>query len=346
MAPFAVTWDELLDFYRSLGGVAENVRLGEGAFGRGIFVIDPTRPARLFTPEAMNVPVDSVVIRDGAMTTTSSDLGTRERAFFEAYERYFGWSAGGYDESFALQKQWHELPAEVVEAIGAISAGKTHQEQRRFLAPSVDVCRDVYLKARLFDLRKRSYVVPMIDLVNHSSDAASYGFTDGFSVSGTFASEMLVSYNTADSWGQMLSYGFASKSPYAYSLAISVNQRNGRKVSIARDITVTVTNNRMRFPTQETNGNETCLSFLLLGYKAAMDLPRTTFRKLTAGYLDVAEADRVFDGIQHYNRTHFIDLLRTLRRCDMPLARRLEEVVLDQLEALSAYVGSRSVSEV
>jgi len=38
------TWDELVDEFRALGGTLENVRLGHGALGRGLFPIEPGRP--------------------------------------------------------------------------------------------------------------------------------------------------------------------------------------------------------------------------------------------------------------------------------------------------------------
>ena len=40
-------WNEMLDEFRALGGVAENIRLGHGVFGRGLFPIDPAKPIRI-----------------------------------------------------------------------------------------------------------------------------------------------------------------------------------------------------------------------------------------------------------------------------------------------------------
>ena len=36
-------WEELAEEFRSLGGVFENTRIGKGAAGRGVFVLDPAR---------------------------------------------------------------------------------------------------------------------------------------------------------------------------------------------------------------------------------------------------------------------------------------------------------------
>src|SRR5271163_722956 len=99
-------WEELLREFRELGGVAENVRLGTGSLGRGLFVIDPSKPAVLHAPESSLIPVDSLVLRDGQLTTNVEPLGARGRDFFERYERYFGWGAGGLDEAWQMQKAW------------------------------------------------------------------------------------------------------------------------------------------------------------------------------------------------------------------------------------------------
>ena len=43
-------WDFLLSEFRRLGGIADNVCQNEGEYGRGIFSIDSSLKARIFTP--------------------------------------------------------------------------------------------------------------------------------------------------------------------------------------------------------------------------------------------------------------------------------------------------------
>ncbi len=40
-------WDEPVEEFRAIGGVADNVRLGIGPRGRRLFVVDPGKPASL-----------------------------------------------------------------------------------------------------------------------------------------------------------------------------------------------------------------------------------------------------------------------------------------------------------
>lgn len=334
-------WNELLRAYRELGGIAENVRLDEGALGRGIFPIDPALPAVLHTPRAITVPAREISIRDGRMTIESDRVGSRQREFFEGYQQYFGWGAGGYEESLEQQTAWHELAPEIASAIQAI--GGIHFPQWRFLAPTTDVCMGNYLNARVFDFEGVPYVVPMIDLVNHSSYAAPYHVDGtGIGVRGTFAGEVLVRYNSADPWGIALNHGFRSPSPMAYSIGISADLHDGRNLAVERNISFTAFENQLALPTLRGQGSAMHLSFALLGFTPAMDIPRTVFRKVMYGSLDLIQADRLFDSIRHFNYTRFIELLRTLRRYDGALVRTLEEATIDQLDALSACIGARA----
>jgi hypothetical protein len=47
-------WDFLLSEFRRLGGIADNVCQKEGENGRGIFSINPSLKARIFTPSLRN----------------------------------------------------------------------------------------------------------------------------------------------------------------------------------------------------------------------------------------------------------------------------------------------------
>ena len=43
-------WDDMLDEFRALGGTADNIQLGQGQFGRGLFPIDPGAPIAILGP--------------------------------------------------------------------------------------------------------------------------------------------------------------------------------------------------------------------------------------------------------------------------------------------------------
>lgn len=336
-----MTWDELLAAFRSLGGVAENVRLGEGPLGRGIFPIDAGKPAMLHTPPSMHIPVRDIRLRDGRMTAETNHVEPRALAFFEAYEAYFGWGAGGLEAMWEQQQAWHTLPEDVIACIRAMGAPESGE--RRFAAPNVELCMYDYLDERKFGQVESASIVPMIDLVNHSSYVPTYTFEDGVGVQGAFDDEVVVCYNRSDPWSLAAHYGFAATSPIAYSTGIIVGLPRGEKLTVARDIDPVATQNTLRFPKLETTPDGIRLSHVALGFTTAKDLPRAMFRKMLDSRLSTPEADYVFDGIQDYNRTQFIKLLRMLRRYDGQLVQTLQDAAINQLETLSAYAGARSL---
>ena len=57
---------DLLQRFRALGGVADNVQLRQGPHGWGLFVVDPEQPVRVFTPAHLLIaPQDLRLSRDG-----------------------------------------------------------------------------------------------------------------------------------------------------------------------------------------------------------------------------------------------------------------------------------------
>src|SRR3982751_2010017 len=86
------SWNEMLDEFRALGGVANNVRLGYGPFGRGLFPVDPKKPVTIRIPDNLLVQLEHVVFENHAFRVgPASSLDERARAFIERYEQDFSW---------------------------------------------------------------------------------------------------------------------------------------------------------------------------------------------------------------------------------------------------------------
>lgn len=337
-----MNWEELLAQFRSLGGIFQNVRIGEGESGRGVFVVDPAKPALLLAPRNLLVPIGDVEVRDGHLAIKpESSIGVRERAFFETYQRYFGWSAGLYDEIVQQQTQWYELPADIKRLI--CTMGAVANPEARFHPPTVEACLKGYLETRDLYFEGKPHLAPILEIVNHSPSGRDYGSKDGLSVAGTFEGEVLARYNVRDAWAVALHYGFAHRSPYAYSLAIAVDVHGQKRLSIDRETGGIRLIDGVRFPRRDDDGDVIKLANLMLGNSNGMDLPRAVFRKLMSAELTVAQADEVFDGIAFYNRGRFLDTLTALSKYDGNVVRMLRAAAIHQLHALSACVGARAL---
>lgn len=342
MQTAALRFEELLDEFRALGGVAENLRRGAGPYGAGIFPIDAAQPVRLHAPENLLFPAEDLEVRDGRLAIRpGSSGGAPERRFFETLHDRFGWSAGAFDALWVSQQQWCDLPPDVVTLIK--SMGAIADPDRRFAEPSVHVCLYQFVKSRDVAYQGRAWIMPVVDLANHSSAAPPFVIESGVGIRGTFTGEVLVRYNVADPWGNALAYGFADASPYAYSLTLVVDLFETQRLSILRNIAAGDVVNGMQYPQKRIDGNTIELSHLMLGNARQPDLPRAVFRKLMRGHLAERQADDVFESVVRFNHSKFLDVLRTLRKHDAPLVATLEEAAIDQLDALSACVGARTL---
>jgi hypothetical protein len=336
-----VDFDELLTEFRALGGVADNVRLGTGARGRGIFLVDPLKPATLHAPEALFVPVADLELRDGQLVVRAGALlGARARAFFELLQRHFGWGSGAGGEIAQSQLGWSRLPQPVVDAI--LRMGVSEDLDIRFAAPTAAICVDHFVRGRQFRAATGKVLVPFVDLVNYSGDAKPYVTEGGIGVAGTFEDEMLVRYNTSDTWNHAIGHGFSERAPFAYSVALDM-EIDGKHVSVGRATGKFDLKHGVVFPRVRAEGNAVDLSFALLGQTAAPDLPRAVFRRVMEPYLEPGRVDLLFDNIAYFNQMKFLQMLRTLRQHEGPIVRMLEDAAIGQLETLSCRIGSREL---
>jgi hypothetical protein len=329
----AEAWDGLLDEFRAVGGIAENVRLAEGAYGRGVFPVDPERPIRILIPQASTIAVADTMLRDGELVVRPGAARKKDTRFFDNYQRHFGWSAGGREFSLALQGAWHELPADVVDFLKATCA--LEDIERRFVAPTDESALQDYARSRVFLLGGRQRFVPLIDMVNHRATADGYLVSDLVGVEGTFDGEVFVSYNKLfDAISVALSWGFADQAAIANCLAVNGELENGLEFTIARAINQSREVGGLALPNVEIGKKHFKLSFLTLGNLTDPLAPRATFRELMRPLMEEAEADQVFDTIVSYNQEQLLHLLSLARKYDQPLARMLANAALNQLKVL------------
>ena len=214
-------WSQLLATFRELGGIADNVRLGEGPFGRGVFVCDAAKPATLHAPENLLIPIDDLEIRDGQLVfKPHTKVGERERSFFEAYERAFGWGAGLFEETWEAQKRWHELPPGVVERFSR-PWGRSEDPNERFQPPSAAACLYRFVRTRWYTYRGEAKLAPLVDLLNYSSHANGFTVGAGIGATGRFGRRDAGPRQPRGCLGTAMSSGFAALGAFAYSLSVT-----------------------------------------------------------------------------------------------------------------------------
>lgn len=339
-------WEQLLEEFRALGGIADNLRSGEGKLGRGIFPADPSKPVRLHCPERLLVPRQDLRFVDGALTVVpESKLSSAERDWFERYQAQWSWGVVRPQiEDFlrAMQALPDAVRVELASRFGLYICWTRWSDQ---------LAQDFFLNSRAIACKqgpttdeKRSVVMPLVELLNCGFQA-NYEFDNGIGLSGHFDGEVLVKYSGEDALGYFRNWGFVADPPIALSrqlrlktsfgeLEILREQRRGRQIDIP-DL------GSFWIPELTVDGQLASLSFLVIGNRNAPRLPKTFMLQLFAE-AGLPDGELIFDQIRRANTLDFIDLLEVLEGVEADVAASLRAMARNQLRTMAECWGTRT----
>jgi hypothetical protein len=329
-------WEEMLDEFRALGGIADNICLKEGRFGRGLFPCDPSLPVKVHIPPSLLLDLQYVAFDgDTFGVARAAGWGEREKAFLENYERDFSWGGGGRSDTENLLGMLARAP----EALRRVLAD-TFGLGRWLHGGAPQIVQRRYFESRVISFGGRDVVMPIVELANHGYET-EYVLEDGVGLSGQFGSEILVRYYSADSLEMFRGWGFVSNEPMALSLPMTLNTPAG-PLRIGRDYLADDAKQRMFVPKIDPETEPLSLSYMLLGHKQFPRLARGAFCRAMreAGRPGVEEA---FELVQHVNRMQFLNLIEAAEMAEPDLARLLRTLARGQLEAMSCSVGTRQM---
>ncbi len=254
----ARAWDEMLAEFRALGGTADNIRLGEGAYGRGLFAIDPARPVAIHIPENLLIATADAEFANGAFrVSAASKAGAREKAFLESYENLFSWR-GGRGETEQVFEQAQALP----EDLRGVLMSEYHCGDW-FREPTDKLVQERFLAARCIRYRDRNVIMPIVEMANHGG-GNTFATKDGVGFRGVYPGEVLVKYADFDAQGMFMIFGFATEQPQAFSIALG--GKVGRNpVQIGRDLGNLSPTSSFWIPELTNAGGTAMLRFLMIG---------------------------------------------------------------------------------
>jgi len=326
-------WNEMLDEFRALGGVADNIRLDHGPFGRGLFPIDPKKPVQISIPAYVLVGIDDVTFENDVFRVPEACCPSpRVRAFLEQYERYFSWGPGRAETEQFLHMM-NGLPESVKQFL------TTQMSLSQFFQPVTPAAvQKWFFRSRVVKSGNRNVIMPIIELANHGG-TVRYGSVSGVSLNGTFEGEVLVRYaEPSDPFDMFGNWMFVPNEPSAFSLPL-VGTFAGRQFDIRRQFE----NVTMPFvPKVSMEGGRIVASYLLLGHKRFPRVPKGAFRKAMES-AQIPDVDETFDFILMINRQKFLDLLSVLEGVEQPGAAVLRRLAINQLTALSHQFGVRNL---
>ena len=326
----------MLDEFRALGGTAENIRLGQGALGRGVFPVDPTKPVVVHVPENLLIDCSDVVFENGALRLrTDADVGDRERSWLEHYQAALSWG----DEGAAEVRR-------IFEAAQALPADLRKQLRDRFQCGlwfdnmTDEAVQHQFLTSRGINYHDREVLMPLVELINHGA-GPEIGLVNGVMIRGIFPGEVLYRYSDMDSFGFFWSWGFVIEQPMAFSLEMS-GKVESTTLRIDRAFPPVKPGEKSWMPPLHREGSGVSLDHLLIGSVQYPRLPRGIFQK-TMREGGFSALEEPFDVIRYVNNLHFLDLLKALDGIDAPIARSLRTMAHHQLHAMAHCYGQRDI---
>jgi hypothetical protein len=200
--------------------------------------------------------------------------------------------------------------------------------------------QESFIEARCIHSGGRTVMMPLVEMVNHG-EGSHYESSAGIAVRGTFPGEVFVQYSASDTYNLFHSFGFVVASPIALSIPLKGTFPSGQVV-ISREFNGIPRTERDLIPRLEKRSGRAELTFLMLGHERFPRLARGIFYKLMrdAGYQRFEET---FDYADHLNRMHFLNIIASVEDLDVPMAKMLRRMAVNQLRALSFAFGVREI---
>jgi hypothetical protein len=326
----------MLDEFRTLGGTADNVRLGTGALGRGLFPIEPGRTFRLHVPENLLISTADIVFENGALKVgPDAKAGPRERKFVEGYYADLAWGGGGRAEIESVFEQMRALPAELRRKLAT-----QYHCGSRFEDATSKTIETLFIDSREFAYKDRDVLMPLLDLANHGN-GCRYGSESGISIAGIAEDEITACYSETDTYGLFQSWGFVCESMAAFSIEFE-GPIGAARLYIERKTDDATDGNRPWVPDLTRSGGAIKLSFLMLGNRSRPGLCREIFRRILCE-VGFDDADEAFDKVHRANLQHFLALLADLEPLEGPMIQTLRRMARLQLQTLTHCIGSHEI---
>lgn len=331
----AADWHAFLDEFRSYGGKAENVMQRKGAFGLGLFPIDPSRPVELLVPDELLVATDNVELREGEVVIkNANDFPSGYEDWFRRYQSNYSWGAEGREHTLFFENGLRNLPEKILVLLKRFGL---YNPENRFPGQNEDQeLLQRFIQTRCINRKGNRVIMPIIDLLNHSPSAKAYDMQDGgIAVGGLHDGEVLVKYSNSDPIRRLIGYGFNVQETLGFSLSLRLQHRQ---------LQIMVQGGGGRQPMQPckivTKDDQIILQQPLLASNTRPKLPRTLLIKATQN-IDGIDANELFDQLHLRNTQAFVQLLRELQGVDSDIAELLREGCLNQILALSHHYGQR-----
>jgi len=325
---------EILEKFRVLGGVAENIELRRGSYGRGIFPINPNQPIKIMVPTHLLVSPNWLKLDSDNHIRLKPKLGLDPAFidFYESYQQFFGWSNVGINELSEYHNELIKLPRKIKQFLFLFGWLDTDFDKKN----AKDYLNE-YLTSRQIRIGNESKLMPIIELINHANDGKQYLSDEGIKFEGTFKDEALACYHGSfDALHFFRIYHFNSESTTVLSCDVKIDVPNVGLINISRFDAMVDIKDGVITPRMIKKKSEIQIDFLeLVNFKNKLSPRKIFIDGMQQFHVSSSLANQIFDGLIEHNRKAHADFISECRLSTNKVAKELESIALNQLKLLS-----------
>ena len=326
-------FSEILEKFRALGGVADNIELRNGQFGRGIFPINSKLPVKIITPTHHLVSPSWLKLNRENHIRINPKLGLDPAFidFYESYQQFYGWSNVGINELNDYHNELIKLPKSIKQFLLLFG-----WQNADFDKKNINDYLNEYLASRQIRIGNESKLMPIVELINHSHDGKQYLASEGVKFEGTFKGEVLACYHGSfDAIHFFRIYHFNSESTTVLSCDVKIDVPNLGSINISRFDAMVDIKDGVITPRMVKKKNGIQIDFLELVNNKNKLSPRKVFIDGIRQFdISLLVANQIFDGLIEHNRKAYTDFISECRLSNNKVAKQLESIALNQLKLL------------
>lgn len=325
-------WDEVLEDFRALGGVAENIRMDSDQ--AGLAAHDPVRPIVLRVPDNLLFQPEMLEFTEGSLRLKDREnVSSAARNFFQAYERVFGPTI--FARAAAAITALDLLPPPAKDVLSRDFGMRLEGDRARRIETR-------FIESRAIWRGAGQVIAPVLELVKHDPHGLAIEHDHGMRIAGATRDGLRVFHPFHDALAIFERFGFAAAQPAAFSLPMSFLS-NEIEISIGRNLHLGERQGQTAVPQLNVVARDRlALSHLLLGHSRFPRLARGIFRARMRE-ADMKDPDGEFDRIVQENTARLLKLLGVLEGQVGETILTLRRMARHQLEAMSWSIGAREI---
>ena len=219
-----INFQNLLELFVEVGGIAENICSREGGLGRGIFPVESLRRSKIVTPRNLLIARNCIgIYQNEIYLKDASKFSSKEKDFIELNYNY-AWEGGGNVSAVEFLKYVSMMPESVKNQL--LGCGFISKDLLNSCPDESGVLKR-FIDERVVAFEGNSVLASIWDLVNHSSFSPPLRITPyGVETPPIEPSleEILHKYSVKNSpIGMWKKYGFACDCIVAYSIPFNID---------------------------------------------------------------------------------------------------------------------------